>query len=94
MAINPVQPRRGGRIALRARSAGILRYNTHIESGENTPLSAGEDRGAVIGGRVISLDSDRFPPRLPSRRAGYGRVSATRPEHRLQASCLTLAVPP
>ncbi len=37
-AINPVQPRRGGRIALRARTAGILLYNTHIESGENMPL--------------------------------------------------------
>jgi endonuclease/exonuclease/phosphatase family metal-dependent hydrolase len=34
-SINPVQPRRGGRIALKARSAGLLLYNTHIESGRN-----------------------------------------------------------
>jgi len=34
-SINPVQPRRGGRIALTARTAGLLLYNTHIESGGN-----------------------------------------------------------
>jgi endonuclease/exonuclease/phosphatase family metal-dependent hydrolase len=32
-SINPVQPRRGGRIALKARTAGLVVYNTHIESG-------------------------------------------------------------
>jgi endonuclease/exonuclease/phosphatase family metal-dependent hydrolase len=37
-SVNPVQPRRGGRIALRARTAGLLLYNTHIESGGNEPL--------------------------------------------------------
>lgn len=37
-SINPVQPRRGGRIALRARSRGIVFYNTHIESGGNETL--------------------------------------------------------
>jgi endonuclease/exonuclease/phosphatase family metal-dependent hydrolase len=37
-SINPVQPRRGGRIALRARTAGILTYNTHIESGGNARI--------------------------------------------------------
>jgi endonuclease/exonuclease/phosphatase family metal-dependent hydrolase len=37
-SINPVQPRRGGRIALRARTAGVLVYNTHIESGGNDSL--------------------------------------------------------
>jgi len=37
-SINPVQPRRGGRIALRARTGGILVYNTHIESGENARI--------------------------------------------------------
>jgi endonuclease/exonuclease/phosphatase family metal-dependent hydrolase len=35
---NPVQPRRGGRIALKARSAGVLLYNLHIESGGDTAL--------------------------------------------------------
>jgi endonuclease/exonuclease/phosphatase family metal-dependent hydrolase len=37
-SINPVQPRRGGRIALRARTGGMLVYNTHIESGENARI--------------------------------------------------------
>jgi endonuclease/exonuclease/phosphatase family metal-dependent hydrolase len=37
-SINPVQPRRGGRIALKARSAGVLLYNVHIESGSNDGL--------------------------------------------------------
>jgi endonuclease/exonuclease/phosphatase family metal-dependent hydrolase len=32
-SINPAQPRRGGRIALQARTGGLLVYNTHIESG-------------------------------------------------------------
>jgi endonuclease/exonuclease/phosphatase family metal-dependent hydrolase len=37
-SINPVQPRRGGRIALVAESAGLRLYNTHFESGSNDGL--------------------------------------------------------
>jgi endonuclease/exonuclease/phosphatase family metal-dependent hydrolase len=37
-SINPAQPRRGGRIALRARTGGVMFYNTHIESGGNERL--------------------------------------------------------
>ena len=37
-SINPVQPRRGGRIALKARSGGVLLYNTHFESGPDEGL--------------------------------------------------------
>jgi endonuclease/exonuclease/phosphatase family metal-dependent hydrolase len=37
-SINPAQPRRGGRMALKARTAGIVVYNTHIESGSNRRL--------------------------------------------------------
>jgi endonuclease/exonuclease/phosphatase family metal-dependent hydrolase len=37
-SVNPVQPRRGGRIALRAQTAGLLLYNTHIESGGDERL--------------------------------------------------------
>jgi endonuclease/exonuclease/phosphatase family metal-dependent hydrolase len=37
-SINPVQPRRGGRIALTGRTAGLMLYNTHIESGGNDAL--------------------------------------------------------
>jgi endonuclease/exonuclease/phosphatase family metal-dependent hydrolase len=37
-SMNPVQPRRGGRIALQARTAGVVVYNTHIESGGDDAL--------------------------------------------------------
>lgn len=37
-SINPVQPRRGGRIALKVRIGGVTFYNTHIESGGNEQL--------------------------------------------------------
>ena len=33
---NPMQPRRGGRLALRARTAGLLVYNIHLGSTEAT----------------------------------------------------------
>lgn len=36
--LSPVQPRRGGRMALTARTAGIHVYNTHIESGGDDVL--------------------------------------------------------
>jgi endonuclease/exonuclease/phosphatase family metal-dependent hydrolase len=34
-ALDPFQPRRGGRMALRAETAGILVYNAHLESAKN-----------------------------------------------------------
>jgi endonuclease/exonuclease/phosphatase family metal-dependent hydrolase len=37
-SVNPVQPRRGGRVALRVRTAGLLVYDTHLESGGNEEL--------------------------------------------------------
>jgi endonuclease/exonuclease/phosphatase family metal-dependent hydrolase len=33
--LDPLQPRRGGRMALRAESAGLVLYNAHIESARN-----------------------------------------------------------
>ena len=36
--LSPVQPRRGARIALKARTAGVQIYNAHIESGGNEML--------------------------------------------------------
>jgi endonuclease/exonuclease/phosphatase family metal-dependent hydrolase len=33
--LDPFQPRRGGRMALRAESGGVLLYNAHIESAKN-----------------------------------------------------------
>jgi endonuclease/exonuclease/phosphatase family metal-dependent hydrolase len=37
-SMNPVQPRRGGRIALAAHTGGLVLYDTHIESSGNEPL--------------------------------------------------------
>jgi endonuclease/exonuclease/phosphatase family metal-dependent hydrolase len=37
-SINPAQPRRGGRMTLQARTAGVRFYNTHIESGRDDSL--------------------------------------------------------
>jgi endonuclease/exonuclease/phosphatase family metal-dependent hydrolase len=36
--LNPAQPRRGGRMALRARTGGMLVYTAHLESGRNDAL--------------------------------------------------------
>ena len=36
--LNPVQPRRGGRMALKARTGGMLVYTAHLESGGNDTL--------------------------------------------------------
>lgn len=36
--LNPVQPRRGGRLVLRARTAGVRVYNAHLESGAHDGL--------------------------------------------------------
>ena len=38
--LNPVQPRRGGRMALRARTGGMLVYTAHLESGGNDTFAA------------------------------------------------------
>jgi endonuclease/exonuclease/phosphatase family metal-dependent hydrolase len=32
--LNPMQPRRGGRVAIRAETAGVTFYNLHLESGD------------------------------------------------------------
>jgi endonuclease/exonuclease/phosphatase family metal-dependent hydrolase len=36
--LNPMQPRRGGRVALRARTAGLTVYSVHLESGGDDRL--------------------------------------------------------
>jgi endonuclease/exonuclease/phosphatase family metal-dependent hydrolase len=70
---NPIQPRRGGRIALKAHTAGLLLYNAHIESGGNDALRrwqldeviADQDREArpavptIIGGDFNNVPRDR-----------------------------------
>lgn len=74
-SINPVQPRRGGRIALKARTGGMLVYNTHIESGGNDKLGRRQiseiladhaadtrlDEPVVIGGDFNNGPARRAP---------------------------------
>jgi len=68
-SINPVQPRRGGRLALRAVVRGVVLYDTHIESGGNERLQERQmaeiladhdahDRGAPV---VIAGDFNNSP---------------------------------
>jgi endonuclease/exonuclease/phosphatase family metal-dependent hydrolase len=52
--LNPVQPRRGGRIALRARTAGLLAYSVHLESG-------GDDRLRTAQLSDVLADQARQP---------------------------------
>ena len=52
--LDPFQPRRGGRIALRARSGGVVVYNAHIES-------ARDDRFRVRQVNEILADHVRKP---------------------------------
>lgn len=72
-SVNLIQPRRGGRVALRARTAGLLLYNTHIESGGNEELQrqqlaeivadqAGADAETPV---VIAGDFNNRIPRTP-----------------------------
>lgn len=55
--LSPVQPRRGGRIALRARTAGILLYNAHIESGGDDRLRR-RQLDEMLADRARSADDD------------------------------------
>jgi endonuclease/exonuclease/phosphatase family metal-dependent hydrolase len=61
--MNPVQPRRGGRIALRARTGGIDVYNVHLESSGADAVRDAQLRLAAAGGQVprIAGISDHFP---------------------------------
>ena len=36
--LSPIQPRRGGRVAIRAETAGVTFYNLHLESGDSDPV--------------------------------------------------------
>jgi endonuclease/exonuclease/phosphatase family metal-dependent hydrolase len=63
-SINPVQPRRGGRIALKAHTGGLMVYNTHIESGGNEPLQQKQmaeilaDQARLTGGTPVLVAGD------------------------------------
>lgn len=55
--LNPVQPRRGGRIALRVRTAGIVVYNAHIESAGNDRLRR-KQLDEILADRAHSMHDD------------------------------------
>ena len=79
---NPVQPRRGGRMTLKARTAGARFYNTHIESGGNDSLQrtqiaeilADEERAAVEADPVVIGGDFNNGPVL--RASMFGRLTA------------------
>jgi endonuclease/exonuclease/phosphatase family metal-dependent hydrolase len=98
-SVNPVQPRRGGRMALKARTAGMLLYNTHIESGDNEKLKRGQiaeilaDQSREVGRRAQVLVGGDFNngPILRSAMFGYFTTAAFEdalgsPEHRIATS--------
>lgn len=63
-SINPVQPRRGGRMALKARTGGVVFYNTHIESGTNERLQQRQmaeivaDQSGTTGATPVIIAGD------------------------------------
>jgi endonuclease/exonuclease/phosphatase family metal-dependent hydrolase len=63
-SVNPVQPRRGGRLALKARTGGIIFYNTHIESGRNERLQQRQmaeivaDQARTVEGTPVVIAGD------------------------------------
>jgi endonuclease/exonuclease/phosphatase family metal-dependent hydrolase len=73
--LSPIQPRRGARIALKARTAGVQVYNAHIESGGNERLRTRQIRQilddyarnrtesgrAIIAGDFNNIPASRSP---------------------------------
>jgi endonuclease/exonuclease/phosphatase family metal-dependent hydrolase len=54
-SVNPVQPRRGGRLALKARTGGVVFYNTHIESGHNERLQQ-RQMAEIVADQALTVD--------------------------------------
>lgn len=83
-SINPVQPRRGGRIALEARTGGLLVYNTHIESGgrhsvkqrQIAEILTHQARAAAQGTPVVIGGDFNNGPILHSSMFGYLTAAA------------------
>lgn len=50
--LDPFQPRRGGRVALRVESAGVVAYNAHIESAKNDAFRFEQVRELVLDHRA------------------------------------------
>ena len=88
--ISPTQPRRGGRVALRVRTAGVLWYNLHLESGGDDELRTKQLQqvlsdlettpapgGAAIGGdfnNAVAFQSFMFAGLAP---AGFADALGT-----------------
>ena len=80
-SINPAQPRRGARMTLKARTAGVRFYNTHLESGSNDALQrkqiaeilADEQRAAVDADPVVIGGDFNNGPLL--RASMFGRLT-------------------
>jgi endonuclease/exonuclease/phosphatase family metal-dependent hydrolase len=83
-SVNPMQPRRGGRMALKAETAGMLVYNTHIESGDNEVLQrsqieeiiADQSHGRSAEGPVVIGGDFNNGPILRSAMFGYLSAAA------------------
>jgi endonuclease/exonuclease/phosphatase family metal-dependent hydrolase len=82
--LNPVQPRRGGRMALRARTGGMLVYTAHLESGDNDTLRhkqlnemvRDQQRQARPAERVVLAGDFNNPPVAQS--SMFGAISVER----------------
>ena len=83
--LNPAQPRRGGRIALRARSGGTLFYSVHLESGGDETLREKQVRDiladvpdgsepVIIGGDFNNVGGAASPMFAALRDAGFSNA--------------------
>ena len=83
--LNPAQPRRGGRIALRARTGGTVFYSVHLESGADETLRAKQvgdilsdvpagREPVIIGGDFNNVGGPASPMFAGLRAAGFGNA--------------------
>ena len=79
--LNPVQPRRGGRVALKARTAGALVYSAHLESGGSDALRGSQldeivaDQGTAAAGAPAIVAGDFNNDPVPGSTM-FGRIAA------------------
>ena len=85
--LNPAQPRRGGRMALRARIAGALYYSVHLESGGDEQRRANQvrdilasvpssDEPVIIGGDFNNVGGAKAGEHRRRRAAGFTNAMA------------------
>lgn len=56
--LDPTQPRRGGRMALRVESAGVMFYNAHIESAKNEQFRH-KQIDELLADRILAAEPDQ-----------------------------------